>query len=135
MSSETPGAAPTGTVVVLTSDLTMASYVRGAAEQSGAECVTALDADSLLRRLAEITAPAVVVVNLETRGLDIAALIPRLAELSSAPRSVIAFGPHVHEDRLQAARDAGCTEVLSRGKFHAQAVEILTKSLAINTSP
>ncbi|MDZ4780441.1 MAG: histidine kinase [Planctomycetia bacterium] len=112
----------------------MASYVRGAAEQVGATCVTALDANSLLRRLEEIATPAVVVVNLETRGLDIATLMPRLAELSSAPRSVVAFGPHVHEDRLQAARNAGCTEVLSRGKFHAQAVEILTKSLATNTN-
>ena len=127
MSSETPDAAPTGTVVVLTSDLTMASFVRGAAEQVGAACVTALDADTLLRRLAEIFTPAVVVVNLETRGLDIAALKTRLAELSPAPRSVIAFGPHVHEDRLQAARDAGCTEVFSRGKFHAQAVKILNE--------
>jgi CheY-like chemotaxis protein len=130
MSSDRTDRASAGTVVVLTSDLTMASYVRGAAEQAGADCVTALDADSLVRRLEEIAAPAVVVVNLETRGLDIAALMPRLEGLSAAPRSVIAFGPHVHEDRLQAARDAGCTEVLSRGKFHAQSVEILTRGLA-----
>ena len=38
---------------------------------------------------------------------------------------VVAFGPHVHEERLAAAREAGCDVVVSRGKFFAELDAIL----------
>jgi hypothetical protein len=44
---------------------------------------------------------------------------------ASAATRVIAFGPHVHEDRLAAARAAGCDSVLSRGQFFSQAENVL----------
>jgi hypothetical protein len=39
---------------------------------------------------------------------------------------VVAFGPHVHEERLAAARNAGCDEVVSRGEFFARLDAIVT---------
>jgi len=129
MASGTPESAPVGTVVVLTPDLAVASMVRGAAQQAGATSVMALDADSLFRRLEEIATPALLVVHLETRGLDVAAFMERVRSLPRPPLGVIAFGPHVHEARLEAARQAGCDEVLSKGGFHARAAELIAKYL------
>jgi CheY-like chemotaxis protein len=118
------------TVIVLTSDLAVASYTRGAAEQAGADCITALDVASLLRRCAELPAAPLIVVNLETRGLAIQELMTSLADAPVTPSAVIAFGPHVHEAKLQAARDAGCQLVLSKGGFHAKAPELIAQFLA-----
>lgn len=124
-----PETTPAGTVVVLTSDLAVASMVRGAAQQAGATSAMAIDADALLRRIEEAAAPALVVVHLETRGLDVAALMERMRSLTQPPRGVFAFGPHVHEARLEAARQAGCDEVLSKGGFHARAAELFAQYL------
>jgi CheY-like chemotaxis protein len=118
-------------VVTLTSDLTVASMVRGAAERVGARSAMALDVDSLVRRLQEAAGPALVLVNLETRGLEIAPLMARIAALETRPLAVIAFGPHVHEAKLQAARDAGCDKVLTKGGFHAQAAELIASYISM----
>lgn len=130
MSNGTPGVSPNATVVVLTSDLAVASMVRGAAEQAGAVSVMALDMDSLLRRLDEVETTALIVVNLETRGLEIASLMERLAALEKRPRGVVAFGPHVHEAKLEAARAAGCDEVLSKGGFFARGADLIARYLS-----
>ena len=125
MANDTPGFAPRGTVVVLTADLVISAMVRGAAEQVKAACVTALDAESLLRRLEESNTPPLVVLHLETRGLEIGRLVERMKSLAKPPCGVIAFGPHVHEARLEAARQAGCDQVLSKGAFSARAAELI----------
>ena len=43
----------------------------------------------------------------------------------ASPPPVIAYGPHVAELQLQAAREAGCTAVLTRGQFDRQIREVL----------
>lgn len=121
--------APPATVIALTSDLAAGALIRSAAEQAGAASVMALDSASALRRLAEADSAAIVVINLETRGLDIAALTADFASAAKQPDAVIAFGPHVHEAALQAAQAAGCDEVVSRGKFHASARELIARYL------
>jgi hypothetical protein len=42
---------------------------------------------------------------------------------------VIAFGAHVQTGLLEAARAAGCDEVLPRSRFSAQLPELLKESL------
>jgi hypothetical protein len=75
-------------------------------------------------RLAEAAAGArVVVVDLGRPGiLDV---LP--AVVASGAR-VVAFGSHVDRDTLDAARAAGCAEVLPRSRFFASIPELLGTS-------
>ena len=66
-----------------------------------------------------------VIVDLSHPGLDPADLIERLKPLLPAEARTLAFGPHVHKQRLEAASAAGFDEVVSRGQFHAQLAAIL----------
>jgi CheY-like chemotaxis protein len=69
--------------------------------------------------------PTVVVIDLETANLDVAETVQAIRAASPSPPRILAYGPHVQEARLEAARAAGCDDVLSRGQFHRQMAEIL----------
>jgi CheY-like chemotaxis protein len=106
--------------VLLSTDLLGMSKITGTAQRAGCALATAASAADLMTRIA--AAPArLVVIDLSTTRVDLAALVRELRALPQPPAAVLAFGPHVHEDRLQSARDAGCDAVLSRGQFHATA--------------
>jgi CheY-like chemotaxis protein len=107
-------------VVLFTTDLMCSSRVTGT---PGAEVRVAMSPTDLLAAAGQ----ALVILDLESPGADPAELMPRLRALNPPPVKVIAFGPHVHTARLQAARDAGCDEVLTRGQFYAQLREILSR--------
>ena len=68
---------------------------------------------------------SLVLLDLTTASLDVHELVPRLRDRASRPISIVAYGPHVHEESLAAAREAGCDEVLARGQFDAQLDAIL----------
>lgn len=111
--------------LLLTSDLAISSAVSGAAERQGIRFASAFTTAALLDKLAETT-PQLVVIDLSTPCLDIETLVSQLrGQLSNV--QIVAFGPHVHEQRLAAAREAGCDEVFSRGQFHRGMDEILAK--------
>ncbi len=111
--------------ILLTSDLMTASQAQGAAARAGCPLKTVAGAAALVAEAAR-QAPTLVIVDLTTPGLDIQALVPQLTELARRPQ-ILAFGPHVHEARLEAAAAAGCDRVISRGQFHAQAEQILAR--------
>lgn len=101
-------------------DLMFASRVRGAAERAG------LTFQLLGKWPAEPTAPpAWIIVDLATRG-GAAAELRRLAAESCPHVPTIAYGPHVQADRLRSAREAGFTQVLTRGQFDAMLVDIFS---------
>jgi DNA-binding NarL/FixJ family response regulator len=70
-----------------------------------------------------------VLVDLSLAGLDLLAAIEAVRERAPAAR-IVAFGAHVDEAALAAARQAGCDEVLSRGQFHKQYAELLRSAQA-----
>lgn len=111
-------------VLLLTADLATSSTVAGAAARCGVACQTAWNVDEAVEK-AKAGAPRLVVVDLSTPGIDPAALVPQLRGFTIPDPRIVAFGPHVHEAKLSAARDAGCDEVLSRGRFHADLDEML----------
>lgn len=107
--------------VLIATDLMATSSAAGAARQAGVTLQT--------------VAPSAVSegVNAETRlvVIDLTAVAAGLAELVGSIRQaapgahVLAFGPHVQEQRLGAARDAGCDEVITRGQWHKGAEQLL----------
>lgn len=100
-------------VVLCSTDLMLISSVGGAAERSGFSFVSV---NSLAAATDKGLAPGSIVC------LDLAASFsdPREFALTAAPEVLartIAFGPHVHTAKLDAARAAGIGQVMSRGQF------------------
>lgn len=100
------------------------SRVEGTAAQAGA---SVRSAGSIARaiELCDAEAADLLVVDLSASTDDLAALVSQLRESRGARLRIVAFGPHVHEDRLAAAQAAGCDAVVSRGQFFSQIGAIL----------
>src|SRR4051812_43657479 len=112
------------TIVALVSDLAMQSQLSGAADRAGVIVEKVSSADALLAKIA--VGPArLVIVDLSHPGLDPAQLMPAIKAHLPSDATLVAFGPHVHKSRLEAAVEAGCDVVISRGQFHAGMEEIL----------
>lgn len=114
-------------ILYLTSDLLFASRVQSAAAAAGLSALTLPSIDSLLTAV-EAHPQAGVLLDLEHPGLAVGELLPRLPGRTG--RWIAAYGPHVHEARLQAARAAGCDEVLTRGGLHQHLADVLRRLAA-----
>lgn len=112
--------------ILLTGDLVFSSRVAAAGQRVGVDVQTTCSPDSLAE---QASGAALVMVDLSAAGVDVDALVRRLRALAAPPRQIIAFGPHVQESLLAAARAAGCDEVLARGQFNARMDEILRRSI------
>ncbi len=109
--------------LALISDLAMQSQAAAAAARAGTTLAVALTADALIDK-AQAMRPSLVILDLSHPGLDVAATLARLKPLLAEGGVTLAFGPHVHHERLEAARAAGCDRVVSRGEFHARMEEM-----------
>ena len=107
----------------LTNDLMFSSRVTGFAQQLGLALRMIGSLAGLLTE-AQTTGCQFVLLDLALPGID-----PRqtVAEIRTnfPTAKIVAYGPHVHEELLQAAAEAGCEEVLSRGQFHQQIERVL----------
>ncbi|HEX2477118.1 MAG TPA: hypothetical protein VHK01_20350 [Lacipirellulaceae bacterium] len=112
------------TVVLLSGDLMAISRIQGAVSRTVAGLRTAATAEQAISICNEEPVE-LVVVDLGVSALQIGSLVNALRRKGSAVPKIVAFGPHVHEDRLAAAREAGCDEVVSRGQFFSQLESIL----------
>ena len=68
--------------------------------------------------------PRVVLIDL-TAVADIASLVETLREQFGRECQLVAFAPHVHVERIKAARQAGCDRVVTRGQIESVAEELL----------
>jgi hypothetical protein len=114
-------------VVLLTGDLTVISRVEGAATMAGQPVRVFSSASQALADCRWEHAKLLIVdlAALSELAVDLKALLETVRQPASPPPRVVAFGPHVHEARLAAARDAGCDDVLSRGAFFARVHALL----------
>ncbi|MBX9788244.1 MAG: hypothetical protein K2Y37_04970 [Pirellulales bacterium] len=110
------------------SDLLFASRLSAAAARTGLAVEQATGLDAAAERVAS-SQVGLVILDLSSAKIDPAGAIARLRS-ARADVPILAFGPHVHEARLAAARDAGATEVLSRGALDARIDDILRRYLA-----
>ena len=112
---------------LLSPDLMIGSHAAGAANRQAVRLKIVPNAQKLLESFA--TDPVrLVILDLAAPNLDVESLVAELRSRPDPPR-VIAFGPHVHADRLAAARAAGCDRVMARGQFHAQVDDWLKLAL------
>jgi CheY-like chemotaxis protein len=102
--------------LLLSDDLIFTSRVTGTARDLGLTVKAARNASALVE-LAQRTPPSCVLVDLHNPGLDLLALLARLAETCAVMPRVVGYGSHVDTATLRAAREAGCEPVLPRSKF------------------
>ncbi|MEM9353949.1 MAG: hypothetical protein AAGA92_13125 [Planctomycetota bacterium] len=111
-------------VVLLTADLMLTSRVQNAARGVAVRPAGSLDAAAA----AAAEGPAVaVVVDLLLPGIDPHAVRQALASVVPEART-IAVAPHVHAQRLATAREAGFSEVMSRGQFDREVENVLAEA-------
>ena len=110
-------------VLLVTTDLMISSHVEGAAKRQAAPLVVASYADALERMQQE--GFDLVAVDLTTVSGDLQHELQRLRKLCPLESKLLAFGPHVHKAKLEAAQAAGFDLVLSRGEFHAKVDQLL----------
>ena len=115
--------------LALISDLLMQSQLAAAAQRAGVEIAIVQSEDALVAQ-AESLRPQLVVVDLTHPGLDPRQLFERLKPLLLEETTSLAFGPHVHRQRLAAATEAGFGLVVSRGQFHAEMESMLKRFAA-----
>lgn len=103
-------------------DFFFTSKVTGTAQGVGLALSEAGSQAEAVQQISD-AALCVVIVDLNLAGLDVVGL---LAELPAENRpEVIAFDSHVNVERIQAAKDAGCDEVLPRSRFSAELPALL----------
>ena len=112
------------TTVVLSQDLLLLSQVLQSAAALNAQVETVCSLTDLLTRCQEGEV-AQIVLDLSTPQLAPAQVLRALGQLEQPIPRLIAFGPHVHTARLEAARAAGCDVVITRGQFHRDLQKIL----------
>lgn len=113
-------------VVFVSTDLMFAGQAGAMVRGLGAEFVMAAQLDQLTEKLTSET--RLVVFDAGTPGLEPAELVTRI-RAAQPQAAIVAYGAHVQHERLEAARVAGCTEVFTRGQFHAGIKDILARHL------
>lgn len=113
-----------GSVIAFVDDLMTLSRIREAAKAGGREVRTARTVATLLEACRD--APALVLFDLDSARLPVTEALETLHR-EAGLRGVrsVGFFSHVHAERAQAARAAGCDQVLSRGAFVRELPELL----------
>lgn len=111
------------TVVLLATDLMLSSTVSGYAANAGAIFKAASTSTEAAEHAAE-NEHVLLFVDLGCPALDVRALAAAIPEQTLL--NAVAYGPHVHAEKLQAAIDAGFGQVMSRGQFSAQAGQLIS---------
>jgi PleD family two-component response regulator len=112
-------------IVAVLDDLMFSSKIKTAASQLGVPVVFARSADAALAEMRK-AAPSLVILDLNnarTNPLGIVAQMKQDATLAAIP--TIGYASHVQTDVINAARQAGVTEVLARSAFTERLGDIL----------
>ncbi|MEM6553149.1 MAG: hypothetical protein AAF750_13610 [Planctomycetota bacterium] len=118
-------------------DLIFATRVRAAAEDANLTSRPVRNPDMLAARLNQIddgkpNAPVSLFIadleNPESLNLITQLRAWETDQPEHAPIPVVAFGPHVMTDALQAASDAGATRVMTRGSFTSALPTLLSEA-------
>lgn len=116
-SSATPTAAKRGQAgLLLCRDLIFTTKVKGTAEALGYHIQVAGDVRTAQSAI-ESLCPQVVFIDLTAGEIASSQSLSSYFKLAGPDVWFVAFGPHVEEEALVAAKAAGCQVVLPRSKF------------------
>jgi hypothetical protein len=115
-------------ILYLAADLVWASKIKACASAVGVEARPVRTMEMLEARLTD-SAPRALLVDLDKpdEALAMIARVKRGAAEGGPAVRVVAWGPHVAKDLLQAARDAGADQVLTRGAMDHGLEDILVR--------
>ncbi len=112
-------------ILLFSSDLMMAATARSFAQQNSVPLQQTNSLEQALEIISEHR-PQLLMVDLQTPGLDIAELGRRVGELSdSVAPLTLAYAQHVNVDKLEAGKQAGFDQVLTRGQINSQMGKII----------
>lgn len=124
---DTVSSSPDRNVLALPADMIFGAKIRGTAQALGVAINLARNPKDLIEKAGAIPQPSLIILDLDTRGLDIPAAIAALK--AAAPDTpLLAYVSHVNTDAIKAARNAGADRVLARSAFTASLSEILRGS-------
>jgi CheY-like chemotaxis protein len=112
-------------VLFISTDLVFSSRLAAAGQRLGI-AVSAVPSIDAAVDCTERDSIDLVICDLSTTGMDPQAVVSHSRE-RQPDLAIVAYAPHVHEDRLRAATEAGCNEVFTRGQFDRQMDEILMR--------
>ena len=122
-------------VLALVDDLLFSSRIRAAAERTGRPISFVRSRAALLPEIAK-TRPDLVIIDLDRESLDpIGAIrdVKSLADGHAVP--MVGFVSHVHADLIDAARRAGCDQVLARSAFVNRLPDLFAKARPDSPEP
>ena len=117
-------------VLMLSNDLMFTSQVELLVAAHQAALVVCGTEDALLDRLEAQPPPEPpqgVLLDLSTPGVAAGRVVEAVRSLTPAACEVVAYAPHVHEQKLVAAKAAGCDAVLTRGRLHAGLPDLIAR--------
>ncbi len=113
-------------IAFLTKDLLFQSRVAGQAKLCGKSLIADRTPERILGRLNEPEQVQLWIIDLTLELEDMPAIRDTIQ--SHCPRaSIIAFGPHVHVEKLERASAAGFDRVITRGQFDHQMPQIIAE--------
>ena len=110
---------PQPNVLIVCKDLLFSSQLTGSVQRTGLTPRTCLGQKTALSELNQNEIQWVI-VDLELEQLDLTAI------RSATTAKLVAFGPHVHEEKLKSAQAAGFDYVLSRGQISSGLDDLMT---------
>ena len=105
--------------ILLSQDLLFTSKITGTARELGYVVSIVVNKTSAMEAI-RAHPVAVVFLDLTAGGLTAPEAIRSYREIAGQETVLVAFGPHVDVDTLDAARQAGCDIVMPRSQFSAQ---------------
>jgi len=120
-------------ILYAAADLIWATKIKATAEALGLSARPVRTLEMLHARLEDCPQAKALMVDLD-KGEEGLALIVALRQFEASPSRqqfnrlrIVAWGPHVAKDLLQAARDAGADEVMTRGSLEHNMEEVLMR--------
>ena len=110
-------------ILFVSDDLLFWSRVEGLARAAGTKVVRIADEAGMERAFRDGGVTRVI-VDLGVKGLDLAAWATRWSGADPRPE-LVAFGSHVDDAALSAARGAGFDRVMPNSRFHREVGELV----------